>query len=343
MGDHMLVSMDKDISRIPLALIALVVGIVASGLAVGGLAMVGSAATTMTFDRNFEPVVVTGMTVGALTGFPVNQLFVYAYSGGVWRQIPAQVDEVTATGDYTTTEDSLLNANDEIVFMAKDLGEQAPVNMPITASLPISLTWYEIEVNDPISPTQRGWAYLVRSRVLTQTLTADYVGFDPATHRIHGEIYSLGFATPRPWADYLTLGNSGVDILDRTKMRLNCIIPLICPITEDKGLPLQDHLIKDGPVRVIVRGGRVLAYGSLLSWTTSISIARLFAGDIRFSIDFNQAVTGSIYYNAVVPGGVTVNGITDTVPAVPLSPWWQVSTSHGTLVQVADATSIGGV
>jgi len=297
---------------------------------------------TKTLERDVEPVIVRGASVDAFSGIPVNQLILYTYTGSTWLQIPAQVDEVTAGGSYALIEDGLLDANDEIVFMAKDLGSQAPADSALPAVLPIDLRWYEIEVSDPTSPAGKGWAYLVRSRVLDPTSPDDYVDFDPAAHRINGENYSLGFATPDPWADYLTLGGSGVDILDRTKMRLACKVPFICPITEEEGAELQDDLVKDGPVRVIVRSGRVLAYGTVASWVTVIDIPELLAGDIRFSTDFSSMVSGAVYYNAAVPMGVTADGIPDAVAEEPLSPWWQLSTAAGTLVYAADTTPIGG-
>jgi hypothetical protein len=341
--------MNKQIRRYLLLLLAVIVGLPGLSTALTSLTMAESAVTASTLERDLEPVVVTGGLVNGLTGFPVDQLLVYAYSSSEWAQIPFQVDEVTAAGAYTSAEDGLLDANDEIVFMAKDLGGQAPLTPSLTVKLPISTGWYEIEVTDPISPAQRGWAYLVHSRVLTPTFTADYVDFDPGTHRINGETYSLGFATPDPWADYLVLSGSGVDILDHTKMRLFCQFVLtdprtwLCPITEEEGASRKDDLIKDGPVRLVVRGGRVLAHGSMAMWTTPIDIPSFLVGDVRFSIDLSPVVSGATYYNAVVPDGVTVDGIPDDVAAAPLSSWWQLSTDTGTVIQVADTAPIGGM
>jgi hypothetical protein len=305
------------------------------------------ASSAQTLTRDLEPVIFAGATISRLIGTPVDELWVYAYSGGVWTQIPAQVDEVTAVGSYVAIEDSLLDENDEIVFMAKDLGDQMASTLLFTGSLSIGHGWYEIEVTNPVSPAQKGWAYLVHSRVLTRTFAGDYVDFEPATHRINAETFSLGFATPNAWADYLTLGAGGVDILDRSKMRLLCQRRLdprtwLCPITEDEVEQLQDDLIKDGPVRVIVRAGRVLGYGSMATWTIVLNTPTYLAGDIRFSMDFDPVVSGATYYNAAVPSGVTVDGVPDSVATEPLSPWWQLTTDAGTLVHVSDTDPIGG-
>jgi hypothetical protein len=332
--------MNEHIWKRLLVLLSLVLGLGGFGVAVAHLAAADSAITTKTLDRDFEPVIITGTAFSALAGLSIDELFVYTYRGGVWEQIPAQVDEVTATGAYTTTEDGLLDANDEIVFMAMDLGDQAVGRVPTADGQPISALWYEIEVTDPISPTRKGWAYLVHSSVLTPTFTADYVSFDPIQLRINGLNYHLGFAPSRPWLEYLSFGDSETDILDRTP-KLRCCWGENCWYTEDSAGDVKDDLIRDGPVRAIMRNGRARAYGTMASWTIPVPII-LLTNRIRFSTDFNSAASGATFYNAVVPDGVTVDGVPDDVPATPPSSWAQLSTSMGTIIQVADNSPIGG-
>jgi hypothetical protein len=328
-------------------LLVFVVALGGVGLVLATLATADDADTTYTaqdvstLDRHTDPVIVAGGAVTALVGVPIDELFAYAYGEGAWQQIPFQVDEVTSAGAFTTTEDSLLDGNDEVVFMAMDVGDQAPAVALVTTTLPISDTWYEIAVNDPLSPARQGWVYLFRSTVLTSTAGSDYVDFDSDLHHINGTSYSLGFGTTHPVFESLTL-DGGVDILDRTKIRMYGALPWLV-LTEETIGPLPDDLIKDGPVRVIVRGGNGLAYGSVVWW--KIPIPRLIPGfkkAIRFSNDFSEEASGSILYNAAVTEGVTVDGINEAVPTVPLSPWWQLNNEHGTLVQVGDSSSMGG-
>ena len=333
--------MNKRIVRYLLVSLSLMIALVAMFVALAGLGMAENGSVSVkTLDRDLEPVIVTGTAVSAFVGAPVDQLFVYAYRDGTWTQIPAQVDEVTATGAYTTTEDGLLDANDELVFMAMDLGDQAIGKVPTANGQPISALWYEIEVTDPITPTEKGWAYLVHSSVLTPTFTADYVSFDPIQLRIHGLNYHLGFAPSRPWLEYLSLGGSEIDILDRTP-KLRLCLGEACWYTEDNTPNVEDDVIRDGPVRAILRSGRARAYGTMATWTVPVPII-LFANRIRFSTDFNSNATGATFYNAVVPDGVTVDGVPDDVPATPPSSWAQLSTSMGTIIQVADNSPIGG-
>jgi len=329
------------------ALLILAVALGGVSVVLAGLAMADPdvVATAETLDRDLEPVIVTGTQVGAFSGLPTDGVFVYKYSAGDWIQIPFQVDEVTMTGDYTTTEDSVLDANDEIAFMAMDLGGQAPAGDPIAASLPISLPWYEIEITDPMDVAKKGWAYLVRSSTLTPTFTSDYVDYNLGLHLIEGTTYALRLAIPMPYFDYLAL-NDGDDILDRTKTRL-CVFSWWCPVTEDSipgDVGVKDGLIEDGPVRVIVRDGKGLAYHSTVRWTVPISWrdSWLPTPHIRFSTDFNEKASGATYYNAVAPDGVTVDGEPDAVPEEPVSSWFQLSTGDGTLVQVGDTSSMGG-
>lgn len=296
--------------------------------------------TTNTLDRTIEPVVITGSALASFLGAPVDDLFVYVYQGGTWAQIPFQVDEVMSDGTYTAVEDGLFDANDEMVFMSHDLGDRAMGLIPDTGGKPIDVPWYEVEVTNPLDPSKKAWAYVVRSSTLSQTFTADYVGFDTFLHRITGTTYEVGFATPKPWLDYLSVGGSFVDILDRAPKNRLCY-GSVCLFNENNAPELQDDLIKDGPVRLIVRAGRVLAYGSMAAWTIKIP-STLNANNIRYSTDFNENAVGATFYNAAVPAGVTVDGNPDIVPETPMSPWWQLSTSTGTVVQVSDTSEMGG-
>jgi hypothetical protein len=166
---------------------------------------------------------------------------------------------------------------------------------------------------------------------------------------VQGESYTLGYATPFPWADYLTLGSSSTDILDRNKFRACNEAGTLCLVTEETAEGnVQDDPIKDGPVRAIIRSGRVLGYGSMLEWSTSINLTQipdfpLFLGkNVRVSLDWSPAASGAQYYNANLANGVGVDGEPDAVSAAPVSTWSQLSTTDGSLVQVSDLANING-
>ncbi|GIK40285.1 MAG: hypothetical protein BroJett011_41180 [Chloroflexota bacterium] len=331
-----------------LALLCLLL-ILAAAMGLASWVMVQAAGEPKTLDRNLEPAIIQGIQVNALIGAPVQHLFVYTFTGsGLAGRIPVQVDEVTPSGNYTGSEDNLLDANDEIIFMVKDLGNRATDTTLLTSTLPISPTWYEIEVTDPLSPTKKGWAYLVRSGTPSPP-GKDYVDYITATQDISATTYKLGLATTYLGFDDLILNGSSTDILDRTKLRVT--LPLFGTQTENNLVPAT-LLIKDGPIRVILQqtasaGGLAglnntyLAYGSLLQTTASVS-SSFSLSKVRTSVDFSSAASGATFYNANVPAGVTINGSADSVPETPLSKWFQVSHSTGRLVQVTDLAQVGG-
>ena len=81
--------------------------------------------TANTLIRELDPVVVLGSAMPDFAGVPLAQLFVYKYSGGAWSQIPWQFDEVVG-GVIVTLGNGLLDAQDQLVFMAAEAGDQAP-------------------------------------------------------------------------------------------------------------------------------------------------------------------------------------------------------------------------
>ena len=328
---------------VTLALTMLVVGLIGQGIA----DVAAQAGQTRSLDRDLEPVVVKGSQVPALDGAPLGQLFVYRYSGNTLNgPIPAQVDEVTSGGDYTASEDGLLDANDEIVFMAKDTGDQ-PSD---TSGLGSFTTWYEIEVVDPLNPAHKGWAYLVRRS--PTSVGGNYVDYNTSTWRITTtpNNYELGFATTGHIGfDNLTLNGSGTDILDRTKLRVTR--PSFPTVNENAwGAPEPIEVI-DGRVRVIVQRGAgfglvdltttYLAYSSMVQSFAEVN-SSVSVSKVRTSVDLNVNVSGATFYNANTPGGVTINGSPDSVAATPFSNWTQVSHTSGRLVQVGDPAPAGG-
>lgn len=316
----------------------------------GPAEVAAQAGQTKTLDRNLEPVIVKGSQVPALDGAPVAELFVYTFSGNTLSgPIPAQVDEVTSGGDYTASEDGLLDGNDEIVFMAKDTGDQ-PAD---TSALNSFTTWHEIEVSDPVNSGHKGWAYLVRSNT-SPAPAGDYVNYVSGDRRITTtpHQYRLGFAATHFAMDYLTLPiNSSLDILDRAKLRIAGSGFTVNEISLGNPEPV---LIKDGQVRVIVRrnadmpsllaslSATYLAYSSMVHSMAEVD-SSVGVSTVRTSVDLNNSGAGATFYNAnTLPGGVTIDGSPDGVDATPFSNWTQISHTSGRLVQVTDPTPAGG-
>jgi hypothetical protein len=315
----------------------LVFGVLILGALIVAIGEASADVTPQSIDRDWEPVIVTGAELVHLQGAPTDDLFVYAYREGEWQQIPFQVDE--RIGDvYTSTQGSPLDADDEVVFMASDLGDRPSVE-DIASSLPISPIWYRIEVSDPLSPAQKGWAYVVRSSSLSQSFAETYAWFDPVTERIKTGRYALGFLPLHPGFDYLALNGSGEDILDRTKLRLY-VLGVLVAHEEDLEAP-DPAPVKDGPVRVVVPGRGVIGYqGMFHIWIEEQLPSTTSA--VRLSTDFTADIVPATYYDANTPAGVPVDGEPDEVDETPLSDWLQVSSGTGSLVQVTDTSGSGG-
>lgn len=341
------------VSKRLLGLVGMLVFIAFLGLS--SWTIVQAAGEPKTLDRDLEPVVIKGTQLNALWGTPIQQLFVYTFTNsGLGGQIPLQIDEVNASENYVSSEDGLLDSNDEVVFMAQDMGNRA-TNINLLTSLPISPTsWYELEVRDSLNPNKKGWAYLVRSSGLSDTSSSNYVDYIPATRRITTtpNQYRLEFATTEhPGLQNLFLFG-GIDILDRTKLRVTQGI--FGTVTENALGPASPSVIKDGPVRVILQqkadaplglanlNTLYKAYPALVE-ATSTATSSLSISSARISVDFASVISGTAtYFNANISGGVPINGSADAVGQTPLSRWIQISHLSGRLIQVTDGSTVGG-
>lgn len=325
-----------------------------------GVQGVESAPTAWT--RSQEPVLLTGVQLPLVIGAPLDELYAYAYDGGAWAQIPFQIDEVDATGVYTV-EDGLLDENDELVFMAMDLGVQADPLTWIADADSQNYPRYQVEVANPLNLTEQGWVYVYRSTTLAPGF-ADYVDWDEANDRVLAGTYIAGFAPGlHPGLDSLELNGSGIDSVDRSKIRIEATcwigsIPVNVTLTEeDLGGQFDATPDIDGPVRVGSGDAEGVSwfYPSLFGSQLILRLAdfeppapcsSIEINAVRISVDWlDPAITGmapATYYDGNVPGGLPIDGSSDNVPATPASTWKQISGGQGSVVQVVDVTLGGG-
>jgi hypothetical protein len=302
-----------------------------------------------TLDRDDDPVIITGDGMPSFAQLALNSLFVYAYTGGEWQQIPWQFDEVV-NGHLTDSEDGLLDGDDQLVFMGGDTGDQAPAASWIDNADSLNYPRYEIAVTDPISPSKKGWVYVYRSATDTVSVTTDYVDFDIAQWLFTTGSYIVGITPNRFSVNRLEMNGSGTDIIDRTKIR--AFTPSLYRTEDD--LQLLNPVVHDGRVRAYVTNYDdplgIISYSSMIGYRSSIQLD--FAWDfslwftaidwIRLSADLSPAAVGSVYYDANTTGGLTVDGNPDSIATTPFTNWWQVSGSSGSVVQMADLTQLGG-
>ncbi|MEM7034614.1 MAG: hypothetical protein AAF629_34050 [Chloroflexota bacterium] len=322
-----------------------------------GTVKANSPSSTKTLGRAFDPVVIPGKVVAFMNGTPVNQIFAYTYTNGSWGgQIPVQVDERSAAGTIVSFEDGLVDFNDEVIVMAKDTGDQAPSNASLPTDLQNSDFVYEVEVFDADNPSLRSWVYIVSSVSILSSSTQDFVDFNAGSRQILTNRYDLRFATSHSGLDYLALNGSGVDILDRGKIRIEADQSGVITrtVTEDLFNNISPIQVKDGPIRVVIEQQYAalsstlkttyVGYDALIVGTAELALAELpgvSVNHLRVSMDFNSNVAGSVYFNGNVPGGVSTDGVPDAGADTSLSNWFQLSHTTGRYFQITDAGPMG--
>jgi hypothetical protein len=303
-----------------------------------------------TLDRPLAQVIITGDKLPGLADAPLNQLFVYAYRGGVWSQIPWQFDEVK-NGKIVASDDGILGSDDELVIMASDAGDRAPTSAWIGDAQAQAYDRCEVTITDPLDPAQRAWVYVFHSTTLAETVTADYASYDADKLTISGQQYLLGLAQGKVIAERLELNGSGTDILDRTKTRVN--VPFVGQLTEDQMENVPMPVVKrDGRVRAVIAVETTdgatpiyfVGYRSLFRYSIDMDLSGLPISPtwLRLSVDLNANAIGSAYYGKNTPAGVIIDGAPDSVPETPVSDWVQMSGATGSFVQVADWTGMSG-
>ena len=313
------------------------------GLPAAGTSETLAAGTSETLDRTLDPAVVMGAAMPAFAGAPLTQLFVFKYSGGAWSQIPWQFDEVKE-GAIVTADNGSLDGPDQLVFMAADVGDQAPPSAWITDNSSTAYPRYELAITDPLAPAKKGWVYVYRSATLIPVSVGDYVTYDVGQALMISDRYRLGLFTAYPGFDRLELNGSGVDILDRTKIRLKLQFVSSVKTEEDIALTGPVTLTRAGHVRVVISGGTLIGYRALYQSILPVDLTTIpvRAEWGRFSADMSPAAAGSRYFDPNVAAGVIVDGTPDTVPAAPAVDWAQVSGTTGTIVRVLNYAGAGG-
>jgi uncharacterized repeat protein (TIGR02543 family) len=174
-----------------------------------------------------DAIVLTGADMPAFLGEPVGDVRVYRFlhATGQWEPIPFQVDELDGGDSYFNPKNGVLDPNDEIVFLAKDLGDSVSALSWVYDETAKHHVRYRFSAEDPLILGQRGWAYVFLSAELprSQNLYVQYE--DPAgqddwvetdlyriLHGNHGLQHHVFLKA--------SAGGDGIDFVDRQKIRL---------------------------------------------------------------------------------------------------------------------------
>lgn len=374
--------------RTPLRLLPLIAAVLAvlalSSFAARSALRSADVAEASTLTRDEDPVVLTGADIPTLNGIAPNLLVAFRHTGSAWAQIPVQVDERDVR-DYATIyngccvgagqtslqytdantwtgadTDATIDANDEIVFMAKDAGV-IPPSFSEPANV-IAGSGREATVSDPLNPGQAGYVYLFRSDGtldpgagvayvaynFTLNPPADYKttynfsdGPNPENSLAFSANYAYHFGDR--WQDdelFITAGAAtGVDILDRHKAMF---APGFCGRTEDTFDDAEGAFVvnKSGPVRAIRSyigansGPRTqrehVFYAERQDIRTFLRVHSI--PSVMDFFDYAPAASGMTYYNDLNTGGAVIDGAADTLTSGPPA-WEMVNGPQGALVQ----------
>lgn len=291
--------------------------------------------------RRLEVVSLEGERLPWLCGKKIENIRLFSIREGLPRSIPFQIDEykpdgsLVLTGGKKATEDPepLFDANDLLMFLARDLGEKGSST---SRTEPEALN-LEIQVTDPLDGS-KAWAYLSSCPNPTPLSPVSYVSYtikDGEIDNVDTRYYSIHY----PWGAYYSdtmylypdTGCEGVDFLDRLKTRgvftmfFSIIRIDICE--ENMGAKVVGY--RSGPIRVVRRvsywadlglGLRspsfladIIYYDSFMNApiTTKIPVHL----DLFFSkaygelgTDYNREAYGMTFKNSNNPEGVVIDG-----------------------------------
>ena len=365
------------------------------------VALAAFVATTITaapagaapLNRPADPVVLTGAQLTKLVGVPPAQIIGFAATTTGWRQIPIQVDEramlnlgAVYNGAYPTNVSVLgytsnktwagkdpnkkFDADDELVFMARDTGILATTSTPPVGTK--AGTGVRVRVTDPLAPGNEGYAYLFRKgpgggalkpgagqqyvqykfKVLGGSYKNKYKfadGPNPEDSLVTAPYYQHHFSDR--WASdrlNVTVGSSSrVDILDRHK---NLFAPGVCGRSEDTFNDGEGAFITNtaGPVRAIrsyvgANSGPNTQrdhffYDRREDIRTSLRVHAI-PGMMDF-FDYSPAASGMTYRNSLNPTGFAIDGVPDS-PVAGAPTWEQVTGPQGSLTMIPTIQTTG--
>lgn len=180
-------------------------------------------------ERPYNPVVLTGADLPDWLNRPVDGFRFYRYNAtsASWTAIPFQIDERDGTWSYFRNTNGLLDANDELVFMAEAAGDSATVS-DWPEDLPSrDLPRLTLRLIDPLTGEQ-GWVYGFQSATLPLAVEP-LIQYDAAEDRVESGLYravhlSSGFQE-EAYVKYAD-GSNSLDFLDRQKLRLKIKIDM---------------------------------------------------------------------------------------------------------------------
>ena len=224
------------------------------------------------------PVIINGEQLPQLQGKELQNLRVFSFNNGQASIIPFQIDQRNSNGDWVwevaqkngNTHDNedpgnsnVFDHNDQLLFMATDLGEQSPLS---SHSLLASDSVLEVQINAPNSNQVLGWAYIAYYGSNPPPLsTKRYMTYHPEQLQIQSPIYQMAYSDDFiAVMDHLSINDA--ELIDRLKIRGEVEVGFLffsttIDFTEEEvdGYPAG---YINGPIRTIKRVVNYVALGA---------------------------------------------------------------------------------
>ena len=235
-------------------------------LASGAMLLAGAVsafgASTLPQTRSHDPVVLSTGALAGLTDRDPDHYRLLSLRNGTAVPVPFQIDARDARGTYQLTDAPPgFDDDDELVFMAKDLGNRR-AGERLAGSGPV----VEFEVTDP-GTGARGWAYLVRAPAAPEPTVRPYATYDTARNEVRAVSYRVRYPPGRNFFTSMeaTPAAGGGTLISRMTMRIEPTFSLLLAhwspqLTEESFTTVMAG-IRNGPVRAIVRARQSLDLG----------------------------------------------------------------------------------
>jgi len=169
------------------------------------------------------PIIINGDQLQSLLGKEISHIRVYAFQNGKARTIPFQIDQKDANNNWVwavvsnserhhmnnydnedPTGKNIFDHNDQLVFMAFDIGEQNDHALTrINAAEMLELT-----VSFGNSPVPSGWIYLsYETSASTPLSDVRYMSYQKEARQIQSPVYSLTYSKQ----NIATIDNMSID------------------------------------------------------------------------------------------------------------------------------------
>lgn len=282
--------------------------------------------------RKLEVTIVKGKQLPKLLNKETATYSVMALNNGQLQAIPFQFDDLNVKNLVYVPggklkiqgKEGILEDNDELVFMYKDMGAKASdAEFKKVAGSMVS----ELEISE--NGTQR-YAYIFKDNA--QRSEKHYAVYDQKTGLVSAETYSLQVSPKNilVWEDWKIKGFTGTpsapNVLDTMKVRIKAKLGFLKATLHNSMIPVKTLAVKNGPVRAIVEAdvsisilGIDLAKGGLSTTFTAQTIqyplfvlfpkaaGALSALNIDVTLDYVD-LQGSRYRTALGPKEPLITG-----------------------------------